>query len=214
MPITRARERGELDHVSVVVAAYDHGVELDRREPRGFRGENSRPDVGDGRVPHDTAEVLRIERIDVDVDAAEARGDERTREARQEKAVRGEREIGEAGHTRETLDDLDEIGPQGGLAAGEPYAPESDRDGGARDGLDLGRRQEIRGRKKRHPRERHAVHATEIAVIDQRDPQVVDLTIELVARHAGLFRRCSALSRKTWGAATCAVRAAVPRSRR
>ena len=66
-------------------------------------------------------------------------------------------------------DDVDEVGAQRGLAAGEAELAEAHRHRGPRDGLDLGGAQQLAGRDEAQPAQRHAVDAAQVAVVDQRE---------------------------------------------
>src|SRR5207247_6998070 len=84
---------------------------------------------------------------------------------------------------RDPPHDLDQVGAQGGLAAGEAELPEADVHRRPRHGLDLGRREQLVAGDEGEPPQGHAVDAAQVAVVDQRDPQVVDLAPETVPRH-------------------------------
>src|SRR5262249_22990890 len=64
-----------------------------------------------------------------------------------------------------------------------PELAEADADGGATDLLDLRGGQEIARRQKAEARLRHAVDAPQVAVIGEREAQVVDLAAEAVSGH-------------------------------
>ena len=82
-------------------------------------------------------------------------------------------------------DDLDQIGAQRRLAAGQAHTCESRRRWrrGATSSISLAGSNSAAGANVR-PRQRHAVDAAEIAMIDQRDPEIVDLSAEAILGHA------------------------------
>ena len=84
-------------------------------------------------------------------------------------------------------DDLHQVRAQGRLAAGQADLAEAQRDRHARHGLDLLGAQELARRQEREAFERHAVHATKVAVVGEGDAQIVDLPAPAVAWHAGIF---------------------------
>ena len=76
------RERRERDDVLVVEAADDDGVQLDRGEARRLRRLDAGPDLGERAPAHDARQALRVEAVEVDVDAAQAgRASVRSRDA-------------------------------------------------------------------------------------------------------------------------------------
>ena len=105
------------------------------------------------------------------------------REFGEQERVGGQREAFDAGHAREALDDFDQIEPQRRLAAGQPEFAKADADRGARDGLEFRRRQQFVLGQEAQALERHAVDASQVAGVDDRQAQVIYFTIERVAGH-------------------------------
>ena len=120
------------------------------------------------------------------VDAIEARAFQRRREFGEQQRVGGQREAIDAGNAREALDYFDEVEPQRRLAAGQPEFSKADADGGARDGLEFRRRQQLVLGQEAQSLERHAIDASQVACVDYREPQVVYFTIEGVAGHKSI----------------------------
>ena len=86
--------------------------------------------------------------------------------------------------------DLDDVRPQRRLAAGEAELAEARRCTAARATVSISSAVSSSGEgTKRQPAQRHAVHAPQVAVVDDRDAQVVDLAAEAV------FGRQPALTR-------------------
>ena len=145
------RQRGERDDVVLVEGADDHGVQLDRREAGRVGRLEARPDVGQRPPAHDPREPLGIEAVEVHVQPAEPRAAERLRQLRQQDAVGREGEIAEAGQRREPADDVEQVGAQRRLPAGEADLPEPDRDRRGRHQLDLVGGEQRLGRQEASP---------------------------------------------------------------
>ena len=124
----------------------------------------------------------------MDVHPAQAGRRERRRQRRQPDAVGRHREIADARDRGYARDDLQQVGAERRLAARETDLAKPDGDRRACDELDLVRREEGGGGRQREPFEGHAVHAAQVAVIRQRDAQVIDLAAESVARHGAHLR--------------------------
>ena len=140
------RERRERHDVVLVEAADDDGVQLDGREARRLGGLDAGPDVGQRAPAHDARHALRIEAVEVDVDPAQAG------RLQLASASRGRRmalvviaRSPHAGNAREPGDDLDQVGAQGRLAAGQAELAEADGDRCAAHLLDLGGGQQVAG---------------------------------------------------------------------
>jgi hypothetical protein len=129
---------------------------------------------------HQLLEPDRVERVDVDVDALEPRLDQRPRQPRQQDRVGGHRQVAHAVERADPGHDLDQVGAQRRLAAGQPELAEADSERRPGDQLDLLRGQKLRRRDEREPAQRHAVDAAQVAVVDHRESQVVDLAAEAV----------------------------------
>ena len=120
----------------------------------------------------------------MDVDSAKPGRLERRRELGQQQRIGGEREVAESGYRRQPLDNFDQVGAQCRLAAGKAKLAKADTHGGAHHQLDFGRRQKLVARQEAQAFERHAVNASQIAVVDNRDAQIIDLAVEGIPWHA------------------------------
>ncbi len=102
------------------------------------------------------------------VDAIEAGALQRGRQLVKQERVGRQRQAFDAGHSRKTLDYLDQIEPQRRLAAGQAEFSKADADRGARDGLEFRRRQQLVFGQEADALERHAVDAAQVAIVDYR----------------------------------------------
>ena len=137
---------------------------------------------GDGEVGvvHATEERV-VERVEADGHARETRVLQAARLAREQRAVRGQREIERTargrGQAGEPVDQEFEVFAQQRLAAGQANFLDAVRDEQLREPLDLLEAQQRAVRQKRivlvEHRARHAVDATDVAAVGHADPQVV-----------------------------------------
>jgi len=135
VPIAVEGETGEIDYVVLVVVADDDGVQLDGREAGRLGGLDARPDVLERSETHDPFEMLRIKRVEVNVDAIQAGCAKRGDEIGQQNGVGGHAQVGDAADAMDALDDFQKVGSQHGFAAGEANLVEADRRGGPGDDL-------------------------------------------------------------------------------
>ena len=91
-----------------------------------------------------------------------------------------------SGHRREPLDDLEQVGAERRLAAGQAELAKADADRGAHHQLDLGRRQQFFAGQEAQALERHAVDASQVAVVDNRNAEVIDFAVEGIFWHVCL----------------------------
>ena len=178
---------GHLDHVRLVVVTGDHAVELEGPQVGFPGGGDAGLDLGQGAEPHELLETLGVEGVHVDVDPAQARLLQGAGEARQQDRVRGHGHVAHAGERGDAPHDVEDVGAQGRLAAGEAELPEAEREGRPGHGLDLGRGEQLGGGDEAQAAQGHAVDAPQVAVVDDGDAEVVDLATEAVFRHAGIF---------------------------
>jgi len=178
-----AREFGKgLDFI-FVEAAHENGVDLDGSEAGGLRGVNSGHDGRECLAAGDALEFCGIERIETDVDAVKASGDERNAAIGEEKAVGGHGKVREAesGEAREIA--FDTIADER-LSAGDADLANAEamkNEGEAiefQPGEDLGVIAIIFGISGA------AINTAEIAAIGDGDAQIRDLAAEfIVERH-------------------------------
>src|SRR5205823_3571669 len=136
--VARHREDARLVHA----ALGDH-VDLDRREPGGLRRLDAREDLGDWKI--DVVHGLErrvIERVEADRDPPEPGTREGLGLLRQQRTVRGQREI-EVSEPRELLHEPLEVPSHEGLAARETNLPYAQPDEDPDEPLDLLERQDL-----------------------------------------------------------------------
>src|SRR5690606_11882575 len=117
-----------------------------------------------------------VETVEADRDAPQPGGLQRARSAREQRAVRRQREILGAGQLTERRDDVDEIAPQQRLASGQAELRDAELEEQRREPLDLAWRQPFRARQKlvliAVDVGRHAIRAAVVAAVDHRDPEI------------------------------------------
>ena len=185
-----ARAAEVLDQIErrvIVEAALDHRVDLDRREPRVQRGANAfEHAVALGEAAAHLPEDLRIERIEAHGDAMQAVGFELGGVLREQHRVRRERDVLHAVERGELADELRRVRSQQRLAAGQPHLLHAELHEQARQPRDLLERQTLGGFQEAivlvERLARHAVRATEVAAIHDRDAQVVQRPPERIVR--------------------------------
>jgi hypothetical protein len=166
-----------VDDLVVVDAALHHHVDLDRREPRGRRRVDRRQHLRDGKVDvvHRTERRL-VERSEAHRHAIEAGGRECPRLGPQARSVGGEREIDVRQCLAQHRDQAVDVLAQQRLAAGEAHLLHAARAKDSRQPHDLLEGQDLAVRQERivgvEDFLRHAIHATEIAPVGDRDAQV------------------------------------------
>jgi len=165
-------EAGEVAQLGVVRAADDHHVELHRGEPGAEGRLDPRDDPVEGRgAAGDPVELPGVERVERDVEARDPRLPERRGEAPEEVAVRGERDLLDPGGRADVAHHVEEVLAEGGLAAGEPDAPDAERGEDRDQPGEIGARERVLAALR--PR-RRAVAALEVAAVGERQPEVGD----------------------------------------
>jgi hypothetical protein len=185
VPVAFERAAREVHDDRIVVIAGHGAIDLDRDEARLDRGRDAGLHLLDRGEAHQLLEPLGIERVKVDVEPLQARLAQRRGEAREQDSVGGHRHVAHTGDRRDAPGDLDDLGAQRRLAPGEAELPEADGHRGAHHRLDLPRGQKLGRGDEAQPPQRHAVDAAQVAVVDHREAQVVDLAGEAVARQEG-----------------------------
>ena len=113
-------ERGDL----VVVEPPDrHRVDLDRGEARRAGGLDPVQHAWQRSAARDAPEALRVERVDADVQAIDARRAQRRRQLAETVAVGGQRQILDAGQSAQGGGQRRQIVPHRGLPAGQTQPP-------------------------------------------------------------------------------------------
>ncbi len=173
--------------------SLDDGVDLDRRQPGLARAGDAVEDPRHREVhPVHRHERLVVERVEADGHAAEAGVAERSGEAAEGGAVRGQRQVhGFAGGRPDLGEHRDEVGqvaPDEGLATGDPELLDAERHERPGDPDDLLEAQDLIARQEREVAPvdllGHAVHAPEVAAVGDADAEVVDASTQPVRRVA------------------------------
>ena len=182
MPCSPAETRERHD-VVFRQSAYGDGVELDRMESEPAARVDALDDLLATITTRDAAKLVRIERVDVHVDAPQACVEERLRGAGEQEPVRGEGDVPDAGHADELSHEERQVAAHERLAAGQTELRDAHAGGGTREALDLLEREDLRVRDVRRVLLRHAVEASDVAAIGDADPEVVVDTSERVDEH-------------------------------
>lgn len=113
-------EAEQVRQFMIVGAAQDDGVELDGRQSGVVGGGDARQDALEACDAGDLMEGVLFERIEADVDAAQARLRQRARLTCQGQAVGRQGQVLQAGDVGQAGDDLGQVVSRGGFAAGQP----------------------------------------------------------------------------------------------
>ena len=136
--------------------------------PACFGRDDPVPDFLEAAPSHLPLDGGGIQAVEMHVDSIQPRAFQRRPKLGEQDRVGGQGQAVHSGHAREPLDDLDEVEPQGRLAAGQPEFSKAHADGGARDGFELRRGQQLVFGKKAQSLQRHAVNASQVACVDYR----------------------------------------------
>ena len=149
--------------------------------PGGLRGIDPGQHLVELAPARDRAELVRVERVERDVDALHAAVGELGGVFRQLRAVGGERQLVEpvAEMARERAHQGHDGAPHQRLAAGQPQLAHAARDERAAQPVELFEREQVLLRQERHVL-RHAVDAAEIAAVGHRDAQIGDRPLERI----------------------------------
>src|SRR5207302_4845293 len=131
-----AGETGQRNDIGLDQVLHGDGVELDLEAGalRGVEsGEHARQVVAAG----DVEETVAIERVDVDVEAAQSGGEERRGEIFEEHTVGGEREVLDARDGGEARDQHGQVAAHQWLATGDAQLADAEARGDAGEALDL-----------------------------------------------------------------------------
>ena len=171
------------------------------REAGGLRGVDPGQHLVELAPARDRAELVRVERVERDVDALHAAVGELGGVFRQLRAVGGQRQLVEpvAEMARERAHQGHDAAPHQRLAAGEAQLAHAARDERAAQPVEFLEREQVLLRQERHVL-RHAVDAAEIAAVGHRDAQIGDRAPERIdqrrrldgggAFEAHMSRRC------------------------
>ena len=156
-------------------------------QSRGQSRVDPRQDLLDAAKAGDGAVAGRIERVERDIDAGDATGNEVASVARELSAVGGEGQLVEragAEMARQTREQAHYIAAHQGLAPGDPDFGHASADELLRHQCELLEAQELGAWRKVHAL-RHAVGAAQIATVGDRQAQICDLPTEPVDHRAG-----------------------------
>ena len=173
-------KRGERLDLVVVHSADEHGVHFYGTQRRGLR----RVDPGDHLIEclraRDALEFLAVERIEADIDAVHARGDEPVAALGQQVAVRGHRKVLNA-ERFQPRDEILDAGANQRLAARDANFADAHADQNAHQSLVFVPCEQIARRHVLFRVGGAAIDAAEIAAVRDRDAQVGDLAAEFVS---------------------------------
>ncbi len=170
-----AGEAGERDHLGLGEAAHRHGVDLDRVSLRegGERREAAQDLVQNVAARH-LAEALALERVDGDVEARDARVDQRVGVALELVAVGRQRQLVQPGNRGEHRGQARQLAAHERLAAGQADIANAHLHEHAHEALDLLEGQQIRAVEPAHALRGHAVAAAKAAAVGHREAQIAD----------------------------------------
>ena len=163
---------GQRHDVGVRDAANADGVDLDGMKARLPSGGDAAQHPFQAVAAGDLAEALRVERVQADVDAAQAGVEQGLGVLGQEQAVGGQAHVADAGNPDEHPHQPRQVAAHQRLAAGETdfvdpqWRGDADEVGDLLEGEQLGPVHE-------HDLLRHAVDAAEVAAVGDADAQVV-----------------------------------------
>ncbi len=174
----------ECDDLVVVDATFDDRIDLDRVESRFLGGSDPVQHVDEFVTPSHLMELLAIERVEADVHPPEPGLTEATGDETHRGAVRGHREVDRSARMLELGELVDEhrqMRSNGRLPARQTdalHAVALDED--PRQPLDLLERHHLGPWQPLHALLGHAVGASEVAAIGDRDAQVLDHAAERI----------------------------------
>ncbi len=204
------------DHLALVDAALDDGIDLQPLEAGRHRGVDAGQHLADPAASSGhLGEHLRIQRIQADGDAPQAGLVQGLRLLGEQHAVGGQRDVLQARNDGQPAHQFGQALAQQGLTAREPEFAHAQSHEGAHQGLDLVEGKALRGVRAvvfGHAVRRHAVAAAEVAGVDDRQAQVVQRTPQQVVRrrravHGSSTRRGGDSAMPSPGVATRCPRA-------
>ena len=186
VPVPVDRAPRQVRDVHVVVVARHHAVDLDRHEARLLGGRDAGLDLLERAEAHELLEPLGVERVHVDVE----RGAGPRPSAAPRAAAGGPRWWSwPRPRRRGSRRCAATMSTMSGRSVGSPPVRRNLRKPtatAARARPSRSRpRSAARARDEGQPAQRHAVDAPQVAVVDDRDPEVVDLPAEAIAGHLG-----------------------------
>ena len=182
----RPGEAREGEHLVLGEAAQRDGVDLDRVRLGELREDlEAAQDARQGVAACHLEEAVALERVDRDVEAVDPRPDQRVGVALKQEAVRGDAQV--VDQRREHRSQPRELAAHERLATGQPQVADAHRGEQRDQPLDLLEREHLGSLEPRQPLGRHAVLATEVAAVGDRDAEVADEPAVAVAQrlHVG-----------------------------
>jgi hypothetical protein len=175
-----APELGQRDDVGFDEVLDGDGVDLDGAETEGLGLIEAGEDLGKVVAAGDVFESGAIERIEVDVQAAEAGAVEVFGLIFEEDSVGGERDVLDARDSDEFLDEDREVFADKGFAAGDTELADAEGDGDTGEAGDFFKRENLFARHELHAVFGHAVEAADVTAIRDANPEVIVQPVETV----------------------------------
>ena len=178
----QAARRGELcqwNELIFVAPAHQNSVEFDLFEAGGDRGRNSFHHLREKIAAGDRGIEIAIQRIERDVDGTHARFTQRgrhgfplTRIPRKQSSVGRQTDIADAGHCRNGTHEFKNIAARQRFAASNPHFRNAELGADANDAQRFLERKNVCARQPFLQLLRHAVMATLVAAVRDRDTQI------------------------------------------
>ena len=184
----------------VVEALQQHRVELDRLEAEAPCQLDPAQDFIQAVVAGDGVEALAVQRIHADVEVGQPGLAPARHPAVEQGAVGGQGDAVDAAHRRRRGDDLRQVAAQAGFAAGQPQLAQAHIREAAQEARDFLAAKRLRPVGTRVEAVRQAVAATEIAGLDDREPQIREVPAEPVLQdcHVVLLSKRGRRHRFQW----------------
>ena len=170
--LSRQLDKGA--HLIVVEATHGDDIHFDRRKPQCQNLLEAGEHLLQSGAPRASAEPLRIEGVEADVDAVQARPPQRFGKRGQEYPVGGQMDRLNSRGPDRPLDELQDVTAHQWLPAGVPDLAHPEFRRHTDYAENLGGLQQCVMACEVHPTLGHAVYATKIAAIGHGDPQVVE----------------------------------------
>ncbi len=169
----------------IVDAALHHRIELDRREPGALRGGNAVEHVlHAAEAARHLREYGRIETVEAHRDALQAGGAQFGGVLRKQHAVGRQRDVLDPGQAGQIADQIGEPGAQQRLASGDPQLHHTELQEQPRQPQQLWELEALAGFQKTilvvKALARHAVRATKVAAVDDRQAQIAQWAAQAV----------------------------------
>src|SRR5688572_6228642 len=167
-------EPGKIGQLIVIDPTHDDDVDLDRRQPRGFRGSSGSDRIEIETAPRDSFDAIRSQGVHAHVHAVEAGRLEPGGELHETHSIGGERNVLDPGYCTEHRNEAIQIGANRGLTTGYPQASETEWGELLHDAGDLFIGEDVGLGKPFQPGDRHAIETAEVAFVGDGDPEILD----------------------------------------